>query len=615
MRGGSRRVSAYGRSRRLFTMLDIILVCVIIVLALVLFATERFRADFVALLTLGVLMVLGFFREKFLSPTESITGFSNAATVTVAAMFVLSRALTRTGAITWVTNFIAHLGNRKENLTFLMLMLSAGTISAFINNTATVAVFLPITFAIAQTQRMSASKLLLPLSYASIFAGTCTLIGTSTNILVSSIMVDHGLAAIPMFELSKLGLIFVGVGLLYLFFVARPMLPHRVTTDSLTRKYRMKGYLTEVVINDKSPLIGKTVVETQISERFDVNVLGIIRNKQRIWTGLRSTLLQAGDMLLVRGGIENLMKMRDSHIVTILADVKLSDTDLTSDDMMITEAIITPASPLIGKTLKEVSFRDRYNAFALAVRTHGKTVRKKIGRIRLSVGDTLLIQGRRSTFSVLANETDFLILQEIMLPRPRKDKSIYAVGIMTLVVALAAFGVMPILASAILGCLLVILAGCITLQEAYDSIDWMVIFLLAGMIPLGIVMEKTGTAEFLGHTLIEYVGDLGPVAVISVFYLLISVLTSVVSNNASAILLAPIAIATAGELGVNPWPFLMAVTFGASASFATPLGYQTNLMVYGPGGYKFTDFVKVGLPLNIIFWLLATIFIPVFWPF
>lgn len=254
----------------------------------------------------------------------------------------------------------------------------------------------------------------------------------------------------------------------------------------------------------------------------------------------------------------------------------LSDSDLTSDDMMI-EVVISPTSPLIGKALKDVDFRYRYNIFALAIRTHGKIIQEKIGRIRLNAGDILLVQGRRVSLSALAAVTDFMLLKEVKITRIRKEKSFYGVAIMVMVVALAASGVMPILGSAIIGCLLVILFGCITLQEAYEAIDWMVIFMLAGMIPLGIVMDKTGTAQFIAHALIKYVGFLGPVVVISVFYFIVSILTAILSNNASAILLTPIAIATAEQLSVSPWPFVMAVAFGASASFITPFGYQRKI--------------------------------------
>lgn len=592
-------------------MLDIILVCTIIVIALILFSTEKLRIDLVAIMIMVTLLLLGLVRENFVTPQEAISGLSNKATVTIGAMFVLSAGLLKTGAISWVSQKLMRFGGSSESRIFLLLMITVGILSAFINNTAAVAVFLPITLAIAAQFRISPSILLIPLSYVSIVGGTSTLIGTSTNILVSSMSAQRGFGEFEMFELTKLGGIFFAVGLIYLYFVARPLLA-RLT--GLTRKYRLKNYLTAVSVSKNSRLVGKTPVESRLNEQYDVIILEIRRNGQRFVSGLREITIEAGDFLLVRGAIDNILQMNEVEGLQIKSE-KFSDEDLTTDEIILTEAVISPSSSLIGRTLKESNFRFRYGVFVLAVRKHGddEAVREKLGDIQLEAGDTLLIQGLNEIIDDLAGNPDFFIAQEKTLPEIRKKHAVYAVSIFALVVFLAAAGIMPILASALTGCVLMILSGCIKMQEAYDSIDWFIIFLLAGVIPLGIAMEKTGAAEYIAFSILALTKSFGPVAVISVFYFVTTVFASIMSHNAAVIILVPIGIASAAELNMNPMPFLMAITFAASSSLSTPFGYHTNLMVYGPGGYKFSDYITVGIPLNILFWILATIFIPLIW--
>lgn len=595
-------------------MTDIILVCTIIFIALILFATEKLRIDFVAIMIMVTLSLLGLFREKFPTPQEAVSGLSNTATVTVGAMFVLSAGLLKTGAVSWLSQRLVKFGGKSEAKIFVLLMITVGVVSAFMNNTAAVAIFLPVALVISQQFRLSPSLLLLPLSYISIVGGTCTLIGTSTNILVSSMSANRGFGEFGMFELTKLGIIFFAVGLIYLYFVARPLLA-RLT--GLTRKYRLRNFLMSAIVGEDSQLIGKTPVESRLNELYDVIILEIRRGEQRIVSGLRETKFQADDVLVVRGAIDNILQMEKAERLDVESENHFADQDLATSETILTEAVISTTSSLIGRTLKEANFRIRYGVFVLAIRKHGETetAREKLGDIRLEVGDTLLLQGRRELMEDLAGNTDFLMAHGVELPDLQKTKAIYAVAVIAFVIGLAAFGVMPILISALTGCVLLILLGCITMQEAYDSIDWFVIFLLAGVIPLGIAMEKTGAAEMIAYNILALTKSFGAVGIISVFFLVTTVFTSIMSNNAAAILLVPIGIASAQELGMSPMPFLMAITFAASTSLSTPFGYQTNLMVYGPGGYKFSDYLTVGIPLNIIFWILATIFIPYFWAF
>ena len=476
------------------------------------------------------------------------------------------------------------------------------------------AVFIPIALTVSKQFKISPTRLLLPLSFVSIVGGTCTLIGTSTNILVSSMSADAGVGAFTMFEMSKLGVVFFAVGLIYLLLFARRILPDRAGAGDLTSKYKVGEFFTIVVVDKKSSLVMRTPAESRISQRHDVTILEIIRGDERLWTGLRDVQLHEGDELLVRGSIHDILRMSQSEGLTIRSQLKYADTELTRDEVMLAEAIIAPGAPLIGRSLKEADFRHQHGVFALAIRKHGETIRERIGNVRLDAGDTLLIQGRRDFVQKLDEDPSFLMLQEVAVEEVRRQKGPIAVAIVALAVGLAALNVLPILVSAIAGALAMILTGCLKPQEAYESIDWFVIFLLAGVIPLGLAMENTGTAAFIATGILQVTENLGDVAIIAVFYLLSTVFASIMSHNAAAILLVPIGVASARELGLDPFPILMAITFAASSALSTPFGYHTNLMVYGPGNYRFNDFLKVGIPLNLMFWVLASLLIPVIWP-
>lgn len=595
-------------------MFDIALVCIIIVVFLYLFAAEKIRVDLVAILLMGILMLIGQFRPNFLEAHEGISGFSNEATVTIAAMFVLSAGLVKTGAVNWISQKLTAFGGDSQTRSFILVLITAAFLSAFINNAAAVAVFIPITIKVCRQYGLSPSSMLMPLSFISIVGGTCTLIGTSANILASSITRNLGMDEFGMFEISPLGILFFLVGFFYLIFVARRMLPDRAAAEDLTDKYRLGQYITRVVVNDKSSLIDKTPVQADLASRYDVTILSIIRENEEIWAGLRDRRIHAGDHLLVRGSIQSIMEMNSMEGLAIRSQEKYADEDLPSEEAVLAEAVIAPHADLAGRTLKEANFRHKYGVFALAIKKHGETIREKVGKVRLNAGDTLLLQGRPGFVDNLADNPNFLLLQEVKVSKLRTEKVFLAIGIIASVVLLAAFEVMPILLSAILGCLVMVFSGCIRLQEAYDAIDWFVIFLLAGVIPLGLVMENTGTADFIANGIVTVSGPLGAVAVLSIFYLLTTFLASIMSHNAAIILLIPIGVAAAHGLGVDPRPFVMSITFAAASSMATPFGYHTNLMVYGPGNYRFIDYLKVGIPLNLLLWIVATIFIPLIWP-
>ena len=377
----------------------------------------------------------------------------------------------------------------------------------------------------------------------------------------------------------------------------------------------MKRYLTEITVTESSPMIGKTLMEKKIAETYDVNILEIIRGEEKIWRKLRSTAIEKDDLLLVRGSVQNIIKFSTGENLQSLSETVLGDEDLQADDVILAEAVIAPNSTLIGYTVKEINFRQRFSAFVLAVQSHGTTFRDKIGRIPLHFGDSLLLQGSSKAIQNLQNNQDFLMLEEVKLEKYRTNKALLAIGIIALVVLFSALELLPIMVAAIFGAVLMVITGCINIKEAYANIDWMVIFLLAGLIPMGIALQKSGLVTSAADNLLILFGDLSPVFILSALYIGTVLLTSILSNTATAIVVAPIGISMALSLGVNPKPFLMAIMFGASTSLITPIGYQTNTLVYSPGRYKFIDYLKVGLPLNIMAWLIITLLIPIFWPF
>lgn len=589
---------------------EMLIVLGVIVLAVILFASEKIPTDLTAILIMSILLLTG-----IITPQEGVSGFSNSATVTVGAMFILSAALRETGAV----NYLGVLSSRIFKFNFWVgligTMIAVGFASAFINNTPVVAIFIPILLGVSMDNKIGAARLLMPISFASMFGGVCTLIGTSTNIIVSSIAVQHGFPAFTMFEFTPLGLVFFAVGMIYMVAVGVRLIPEKKTAGDLTQKYRMHNYLTDVVLLGNTKLIGVAVKDSPLVKELEIDILEVIRNGRRVPTPLSETVLQENDLLRVRSDIGQLQKLKDRVGIQMKTDCELHDEDFRCEDLILTEVIIAPNSFLVGKTIKSARFRNIFRATALALRHKGELFNVGFSETPLSAGDAILVESRRENYNDLRNDPNFVIVSDIERPHYRREKIIPALLIITGVVVTATLGLLPIMVGAIIGCILLVVTRCLTLNDAYSAIEWNVIFMLGGIISLGIALEKTGTAMLISNKIIGLVGDLGPAAIVSALYLLTMLLTSIMSNNATAILLAPIAISTAGAMGVGPRPFLMAIMFAASSSFMTPVGYQTNTMIYGVGQYRFADFLKVGTPLNIIFWIIATLLIPVFFPF
>jgi di/tricarboxylate transporter len=572
----------------------------IVVLALVFFVSEWLPADITAIAVMITLILLG-----VVTPEEGISGFSNTATITVLAMFVLSAGIDRTGAVQMVSNLLLSWGGKSVTKQIASLGVIVGPISAFINNTAVVAVFLPIVENWCRKQSISTSKLLMPLSYVTILGGMITTIGTSTNVLASGLSEKLGYGAFSLFQFTALGSITFIVGLCYLSLIAPRLLPDRkaLINDGVSQTYGLKDYVSEIVITPGAKLIGQTLRSTQLQRKFDVDVLELIRNDVHFPQPLADKVLQAGDILLVRGGREELLKIKDEREIDILPDVQfgkaLADS-LSSEEDTVAEVLILSNSNLTGSTLKELRFRQRYNATVLAIRRGEELVRERLGKIPLQFGDLLLVQGPKESFLGLQTSQDLLVIEQRDVENLRRDKAPIAIAIGIAVVLVAALEWLPILVSALVGVLLMILTGCLKPGELYDSVRWDIIFLLAGLIPLGLAMEKSGANEWLATTLINFGGGLSGYWLLLFFFIITSLITEILSNNASVVLLLPIAAKVATTLDLSPFAFMLTVTFAASNSFMTPIGYQTNTMVYGPGGYRFSDFFRIGAPLSLL---------------
>lgn len=588
--------------------IEILFVLVLVAVAVALFASEKLPVDMVALIIMAVLLLSG-----VVSPEEGIAGFSNTATVTVAAMFVISAALFRTGAVETLGRLSARVFQVNLWAGLVVMMLTVGALSAFINNTPVVAIFMPIVLTVSAKIAVSPSKILMPLSFASMFGGVCTLIGTSTNILVSSIAERSGYEPFRMFEFSRLGLLFFLAGTAYMLLFGVRRIPDRREAATLTNQYGMGRYLTEVVLLDGAKSVGATVARCPLVAEVGVEILEIDRGDLRMVVPSAQTVLEAGDLLRVVGDVEKIRDLADRQGIA-LRTAHRDEQEAETDDRLLVEAVVAPGSNLVGKTLKSSRFRNTYSANVLAIRHQGSVRHEDLADTILEAGDVLLTEVRRDRLPELRSNDAFVMVSEVALPEFRRSKMFLAVAIVAGVITTAAAGILPILVSAIAACVLLVLTGCITLEESYRAIDWKVIFLLAGALTLGTALEKSGAAALLANGLVQGAGILGPIAVVSAFYFLTSVMTEAMSNNATAVLLAPIAISAAQVMQVDPKPLLMAVAFAASASFMTPVGYQTNTMIYGVGQYRFKDFLRIGTPLNIIFWIMATLLIPVFWP-
>ncbi|WP_436902046.1 SLC13 family permease [Halovenus halobia] len=599
---------------------EILLVFAIVAVALVLFVLEPLPIDIVALAVLVSLIVL----EPWtgVGAETGVGGFASSATLTVLAMFVISEGIRRTGLINMIGDAIAErYGSSQYKQLLAVLGLSGGT-AGFINNTPVVAVMIPMVSTLSERTGISPSKLLIPISYTAMLGGMLTLIGTSTNILASDVSARLIGQPFSMFEFTQLGALVLLTGVVYLGTVGPLLIPERIKTgDKLIDEFGMAEYLTEVVVTENSDLVGLTVAQSVAQLNVEGDVIQVIRDERVYTEPLARKEIRPGDILVLRTDQQSVMTFLETEGLELAPDAPVSEDtlDATAEELEpstnqeLVEIVVAPGASILGKTLETLSFRDRYDATVLAIRRGGDVIHARMDERKLRPGDTLLVQASETTVKRFANDRDFIVAQSLTLPDFRSERIPVALGIVGAVVGLAAFEVLPIVVSSLGGIVAMVATGCVKPEEVYQSVDWSVIFLLAGLIPLGVAMERTGAAEWLAAVILLVTAGLSPALVLGLFYLFTALITNLISNNASVVLMIPVAVEAATEIGADPFTFVLAVTFGASTAMLTPIGYQTNLMVYGPGGYKFTDFLRVGAPLQLLLAVVTTVGLLVFW--
>lgn len=602
--------------------MEILLIFAIIAIALLLFITEPVPIDVVAIGILVVLVVLEPWTQ--ISPEQGVSGFSSSATVTVLAMFILSEGIRQTGIVNILGEQIAsRYGDSPLKQLLAVLGVSGGT-AGFINNTPVVAIMIPLVNELSQRTGISPSKLLIPISYVAMLGGMLTLIGTSTNILASDVSARLLDRPFSMFEFTQLGILVLATGIIYIVVLGRHLIPERIKTgETLTEEFEMAEYLTEVSVREDSRLIGQTVKQAFDTLDIDANIIQLVRNRHTFSEPLARKEIQPKDILVLRTDRESLLMLLDAENLDLAAGTSVTDETLqvttpdreANNKQHLVEVVITADTSLTGRTLEEVNFQQRFDATVLAMRRGEEIIHARMDERPLRPGDTLLIQASEETIQRLSNDRSFVVAQRITRPEYRTSKIPLALAIIIGVVGIAALELFPILITALGGVVAMVATGCVRPTELYDSVDWSVIFLLAGLIPLGIAMEQTGAAEWLASVIIASSLSVGlsAVLILGLFYLLTTIITELVSNNASVVLMIPVAIEAAAQIDANAFSFVLAVTFAASTSMMSPIGYQTNLMVYGPGGYKFTDFFRVGAPLQLILTVVTTAGIVLFW--
>lgn len=565
----------------------------------------RYPADVVFMAGLSVLILL-----NIVPLQDALSGFSNTGMFTVAVLYVVVAGLKETGSIHWIVKSLLGLPKTLLNAQ-LRLYIPVMALSAFLNNTPVVAMLIPAVSDWSKKLKVSPSKLMLPLSYAAILGGTCTLIGTSTNLVVNGLVIDAGMQGLSMFEIAKIGLPSAGIGLLFLLAI-QSFIPER--KPAAAQLENVREYTTEMLVEANGALTGQTIEAAGLRQLPNAYLIEIERQGNLLPAVSPNIALRADDRLVFVGVIDSIIDLQQIRGL-IPATEQIFKLDVPRPRRKLIEVVLSKNSPVVDKSVKEARFRNRYNAVIIAVHRNGERINKKIGDIVLKVGDTLLLEARADFTVQQYNSRDFLLLHPLEeTTLPRHDRAPVALAILILMVFLAAFNILPMLKSALLAAGLMIITRCINSREARRSIDWSVLIVIAASFGLGKAMELTGAATTIANALIALAQG-NPLLSLICIYFLTMLFTSVISNNGAAVLLFPIAQATATTLGVDFMPFVITIMMAASASFATPMSYQTNLMVYGPGGYRFNDYLRLGIPLNIAMAIIAILLIPKFWPF
>jgi di/tricarboxylate transporter len=585
--------------------MEIALVLGLLGIAIGLFALEFWSVDITTLLLLLALVITG-----ILEPAEAFAGFSSEIMIILASIFVIGGAFQLTGVLDAVGSVLLRLAGKNSQLFLAILMTVAGGLSAFMNNTTVTAMFVPTVFVAARKLKINPSKFLIPLAYASIMGGMCTLIGTSTNLAVSGYLESRGWTKVGLFEITPIGLIALGVGIPYMVWFGRRLLPERVGAD-FTEEYALRDYLSEISVLENSKLVGQMVYDCDLAQQ-GFRIIKIIRGGKSLMPGAW-TEISANDTLLVEGKVEELLKIKEKKGVEIKHDLKLVDLEVKGENLKIAEALLTPQSSLAGNTLKSARFRQRFGLTVLAMFRHGQPLREELGDIRLRFGDLLLVQGEAELLEALWRHRDLWILEELSSSRFSNRKGWYTIGFFAAALIANGLGWLPLSIAFLGAALLVLLFRCLTVEEAYDFIDWRLLILIAGMTAFGTAMRKTGAAEFLADLVVGVMEPVGLMGVLGGFILLTVLLSIPMSNAAAALVMLPIALQTAQKLGSDPHTFGIAIMLAASLSFIGPFE-PACVLVYGPGKYRFRDFVIAGTGLTLILVVVVLVLLPVLWP-
>jgi di/tricarboxylate transporter len=588
---------------------DIALTLAIMAAAIILFATEKLRVDIIALLVLLAVGLTG-----LVAPEAVFAGFASPAVVTVWAVYIVSAGLFKTGVADILGERITALSGASETRLVIVIMLTCGAMSAFMNNIGATAVLLPVVIGISRKAKIPASRLLIPLSFASLMGGNMTLIGTPPNILATNILAARGLPTFSFLDFTPMGLIIFGTGIVYMVLLGRHILPSRESGEERMLAHQAREYMGEVRVPPGNRIAGRSLLETRLGADYDLSVVAIMRDGE-VRTGLtRETHIEAGDLLMVEGLAENLVRARRELGLVVESEKTADQGDLDPEKAHVVEATLAPGSSMVGRSLRDMRFRDRFGFTALAMWRQGEVIGERLRDVQLQFGDALLLRGPLDRLPALQQANDFLVLEPVMIELRRRHKALLAVSIMAMVLILATLLGVIISMAMVIGAVLMVLTGYLTMDEAYDAIEWRSVFLIGGMLTLGIAMESTGTAKFLADGIVGALDQFGPRAILAGIYIMAALITEPMSNAAATVLMVPIAIDVALGLGASPQTFALATVIGASTSFLTPVGHQANVLVFGPGGYRFFDFTRVGAPLNLALFAATMIFLPIFWP-
>ncbi len=601
---------------------ELIFVLALLLFAVVSFIMERWPVDVTAIVVFSALLAVSLATGSALLPDQDqiLNVFANSAPLTIAAMFILSAALDRCGVIEQIANGLERLSQLPYALFIVVMVFSVAIVSAFVNNTPVVVVFMPVIISLARKMDTPASKMLIPLSYASIFGGVCTLMGTSTNILISEYIRDRGHAPIGMFEISWVGLPLLFVGAAYLAIFGKRLLPTRETLMSILSEDERKEFISEAFIRPESHLIGSSFDETILKKEKGLRLLELIRDGVAIPGAINKVNFMAGDRLVLSCRASALANARKTGGVHLVGEEGMDLEQIAAHEGAIVEGIIGPRSSIAGQTIEEINFRQRYRMVLLAVHRNGRNVRDKLATLRFNFGDTLLMMGTEKGIENLRASDDIILLDRPALPAQNmKHKRPLVIATIAAMVLAVSFNIMPIVAAAIMAVAVFLATGVLTTKQAYNSIEWRILILIYGMLGLSQALETTGITGYTADALL-YVTHLTPehlrpFVVLALVYLCTSIFTEILSNNATVLLIAPVALALAATMEIDPRPLIIATCVAASASFSTPIGYQTNTYVYGVGGYRFSDFYKIGIPMNLVYFAASMAIIPLIWPF